>query len=121
MEETTFRRRRLVTVVPGQETCLDAEEADAPRRGPSDNLEAAGEARMSRPLPAFRNTRSLRLSTSIFILYSNFFNFFIPILILNLTGNVVLVETVELMISTFLPLLTVLLEKDILSFLKLLA
>lgn len=120
MEETTFRRRRLVTVVHGQETCLDAKGADAPRRGPSDHREAAGEARASRPLPAFRNTRSLRLSTSIFILYSNFLNFFIPILILNLTGNVVLVETVELMISTFLPLLSVLLEKDILSFLKLL-
>ena len=119
MEETTFRRRRLGTVLHGQETSLDAEEAeeaDAPRRDPSDHCEA----RTSRPLPAFRNTRTLSLSTSIFILYSNFLNFFVPILILNLTGNVVLIETVELMISTFLPLFTVLLEKDILSFLKLL-
>ena len=69
-------------------------------------------------LPPFKNTRRLKLSTLVLILYSAFFKFVSLPMVLRSTGNVILVNSISLIITSFSPLLLVRMEQDILSFVK---
>ena len=74
--------------------------------------------RVAPSLPAFTNTRRLKLSTLVLILYSAFFNFVIQPVVLRFTGNIILVKSISLIITSFSPLLFIQMERDILSFVR---
>ena len=74
--------------------------------------------RNSLSLPAFKDTRRLKMSTLVFVLYSAFFNFINQPFVLHFSGNVILVKAISLIFTSFSPLVTILMEKDILSFIR---
>ena len=69
-------------------------------------------------LPAFTNTRRLKLSTLVLILYSAFVTFVTQPVIFHFSGNIILVKSISLVITSFSPLVIVQMEKDILDFVR---
>jgi len=69
-------------------------------------------------LPPFKNTGRLKLSTLVLILYSTCFKFLSLYPVLRLTGNVLLLNSISIIMNSFLPLLLIRMGQDILSFLK---
>ena len=134
-KETSSRHRGFVTVMNGRELDMGSEQYD-PREGGSRrdqesvrharnasrrdrvSVRRAGHIRVAPSLPAFKNTRRLKLSTLVFVLYSAFFNFISQLVVMHFSGNIILVKSVQLIITSFSPLVIILMEKDILSFVR---
>ena len=83
-----------------------------------ESVRGACSVRDAPSLPAFKNTRRLKLSTLVLILYSAFLNFVSQPVVLWFSGNIILVKSMSLIITSFSPLLLIRMEKDILSFVR---
>ena len=138
--------RRFVTIINGGESDMGAAECDPQEgssqrdresvRGPGpmrahfisrddsrkdwerESVHGAGRARDAPSLPAFTNTRRLKLSTLVLILYSAFVTFVTQPVILHFSGNIILVKSISLVITSISPLVIVQMEKDILDFVR---
>ena len=136
LERRELSPRRFVPIMNGREPDMGDEECD-PREGGSrrdcgsgrlrdalrrdwerESVRGACSVRDAPSLPAFKNTRRLKLSTLVLILYSAFVNFFSQVVVLRFTGNIILVKSMSLIITSFSPLLLIRMEKDILSFVR---
>ena len=131
---TSSRHRRLVTVMNGRESDMGADNEsrkqgsrrdqesvrqarDASRRD-REFVRRSGRIRVAPSLPAFKNTRRLKLSTLLFVFYSAYFNFISQMVVMHFSGNIILVKSIQLIITSFSPLVIILMEKDILSFVR---
>ena len=83
-----------------------------------ESVYGAGRIRDAPSLPAFTNTRRLKLSTLVLILYSAFVTFVTQPVIFHFSGNIILVKSISLVITSFSPLVIVQMEKDILDFVR---
>ena len=144
-EEATSSSRRSVPCMTGEESGVGDEECEERREGvlrryfgavrvrdatrrdrkresvdraERESGRGAVRARGTPSLPPFKNTRRLKLSTLVLILYSAFFRFVSLPMFLWLTGNIILFNSISLMITSFSPLLLIRMEPEILSFVR---
>ena len=136
LERKESSSRRFVPVMYGREPDMGDEDCE-PREGASrrdcgvvrvrdvsrrcperESVRGRGRVRDIHSLPAFKNTRRLKLSTLVLILYSAFLNFVSQPVVLWFSGNIILVKSISLLITTISPLFFIRMENDILSFVR---
>ena len=115
MELTDAKRNEIALSAEGQ-----GDNASINTLAPKTDLvaEKTGFVRDAPSLPAFKNTRWLKLSTLVLILYSAFVTFVTQPVIFHFSGNIILVKSISLVITSFSPLVIVQMEKDILDFVR---